>query len=122
MPLYDYRCRVCGCETEVYRSVSETSIPMHCGTEMQQFHSRPPMGAVQAETHYICPATGKEITSRKKRLESFREHNLVDVSDMDSRKVLAREEKKWAEIRRLANAPVNELPTGYKAEDFLPAT
>jgi putative FmdB family regulatory protein len=122
MPLYDYRCRACGEETEVYRSVSaDATAPQHCGQAMEQFHTRAPMGTVQAETHYLCPATGQQITSRKQRLETFRKHNLADVSDMSSAKQYERDKRKWEGIRKLANAPINELPTGYKAEDFLPA-
>lgn len=122
MPLYDYRCTVCGEETEVYRSISaEATAPQHCGRDMEQFHAKAPHGSVQMEARYRCPATGEGVTSWKQRREIMRRHNLVDLSDAPAAKQREREAKKWAEIRRLANAPVNELPKGYKAEDFLPA-
>ena len=122
MPLYDYRCRACGVETEVYRSVSAADTPPeHCGAAMEQFHSRAPMGSVQAETHYLCPATGQKVTTRKQRLETFRKHGLADVSDMSSAKQYERDKRKWEGIRKLASQPINDLPSGYKPEDFLPA-
>ena len=122
MPLYDYRCPVCGEEAELYRTLSDhATAPQHCGQDMVQVHKSAPFGAVQMEARYRCPATGEGVTSWKQRREIMRRHNLVDLSDAPAAKQREREAKKWAEIRRLANAPVNELPKGYKAEDFLPA-
>lgn len=122
MPLYDYRCAVCGEESELYRSLSDqATAPQHCGMDMVQIHKAAPYGAVQMEARYVCPATGQKITTWKQRHETFRRHNLADVSDMSSSKWYERESKKWAEIKRLASAPMNELPPGHKADDFLPA-
>jgi putative FmdB family regulatory protein len=121
MPLYDYRCAVCGVETELYRSISDkATAPQHCDCDMEQFHSRAPMAAVQAETHYLCPASGEKITTRKQRMESFRKYNLADVSDMSSERQHEREKKKWKAIRESANSGLNALPDGYKPDDFLP--
>ena len=120
MPLYDYRCRTCGVETEIYRGVNENTHPEHCGETMEQFHLRAPMGAVQAETHYMCPATEKPITSRKQRLESFKRHNLADMSDLSSAKQYEREKKKWDKIRKTAGEAVNTLPPGFNEAEYLP--
>lgn len=84
MPLYEYRCRQCGAESEAYNRIAEreSGAPAcACGGQTEPFIGTPPMGHVQGECHYVCPKTGEQITSRKQRAENFARHGLMDAND-----------------------------------------
>lgn len=118
MPLYTYACK-CGWEVEEYRPVAQMEIekPVHCGQQMQ-IRIMPVMGMVRAEAHYICPATGEKVTTRRQRQYLFDKHGLADYNDIGD--PIEKELKRVAKVKELASTPHTELPPGTKIEDFLP--
>ena len=89
----------------------DQKIPYCCGSKMQR-QIQAVYGYMQAETHYICPKTRQPITTRKQRLESFAKHNLIDASDWDPAKEIAKQQKRKADNAALASCTphVADLP------------
>lgn len=100
MPLYSYQCH-CGHETDAFNRVAErhTSAPF-CGINATHGRMgvkiRPVLGYVQRDCHYMCPVTGKEVTTNRMRNNIMREHDLIDANDFPPQKGIEREQKKKA--------------------------
>lgn len=84
MPTYVYRC-TCGETLERVNRIAErrTNAPHHCGEPMDIVIQPPLSASVQAEAHYICPATGEKVTSRRQRKYLFEKHGLIDADDVN---------------------------------------
>ena len=62
----------------------------------------PPYGQVQPEAHYLCPVTGKQITSWRQRKNVFAEHNLMDANEIPLEETKRTVMKKKADRDELA--------------------
>ena len=84
MPIYELRCTECHEVSEVFRKHSEFGQwpECECGGTNRQKISRPMAVHVDNMPIYKCPATGKGITSRKQRNETFARHGLMDANDL----------------------------------------
>ena len=66
----------------------------------------PSYGFVQAECRYRCPATGKGVTSWRQRREIMASKNLMDMSDINPAKEIAKAEaRKAADMKLAAQMP-----------------
>lgn len=114
MPIYAYKCPQCGSEKDDFNRIDDrhTNAPAcACGTQMaMQF--TPVRGSVQQDAHYVCPATGEQVTSWRQRRETFARHGLIDARDMDKS---YREQKTKAKRDRLEKA-LRECPQVIEAE------
>lgn len=116
MPTYHYRCTDCGAESDVFCRVSEidTNIP-ECHAKPMQRMIQPVYGYVQGECHYKCPTTGKNVTSWKQRKEIMASNNLVDMSDFNPQKEIAKSQaRKDADLKLAAKMPFY----GHHPENF----
>jgi putative FmdB family regulatory protein len=77
MPLYTYTCKQCGKVEDAYRPMSENDKGPDCCGQMMKQIIVPPMIA-PSMPEYQCPVTGENVTSRKRRKEIMKEHNLVE--------------------------------------------
>ncbi len=124
MPLYDYHCRTCGgARADVFNRMAdcESNAPRCCDSPMSIVIQRP-MVTVQAEAHYVCPATGEKVTSWRQRRNIFAKHRLRDANDHPPEQVIRDENRKWDKIRERAKAAVPDELKHIKLEDLLPAT
>jgi putative FmdB family regulatory protein len=82
MPMYDYQCKECLSITTRYRKMDERNNPLRCSNcqgDMKMAILSAPFATVQPEAHYLCPATGKEVTSWRQRKNLFAKHDLVEA-------------------------------------------
>jgi len=95
MPTYVYECFHCERGEEVFCKMSDMDdrTPFCCGDRMQRI-IQPVYGYVQGECHYVCPVTKQGISSWKERRESFARHGLIDASDVDPAKEIAKAQKR----------------------------
>ena len=103
MPTYTFRCPACGTVRETFARVSEkeASTPNCCGQRSETL-LQPSYGYVQSQCHYRCPVTREGVTSWKQRNEIMKRKNLMDMSDMNPAKEIAKAEARKAENQRLA--------------------
>lgn len=97
MPIYAYRCQECGAEQDEFNKISdrESGAP-ECHGVMQPFIT-PTMISAQEDCHYICPETGKGVTSWQQRKNIFAEHGLIDARGLDYKKRIEEKDRKVAE-------------------------
>ena len=73
MPMYDYKCSVCGRKREVMLKLSDLSSPVYCqrdGFAMSRMLSAP---YVQNDyPAYTCPVTGERIEGRRAHEENLK--------------------------------------------------
>ena len=121
MALYDYQCGACGSVREAYNRIAEreTHAPSCCDRPMQIVHLTPPMGNVQCEAHYVCPATGERITSHRQRRNNFARHGLMDANDFTPEFCERRDTKKWERIRALAAEANRDNTAGVTLHDVI---
>ena len=117
--IYDYLCRTCGSETEAVNRISErrTNAPVCCDERMDIIIKTAPMGFVDREIHYWCPATNKPITSRRPRNEMMKREGLVDANDIVNHKTIkarVKEHEKRKEIVEKHRLP-NHLKSQFEA-------
>ncbi len=115
MPMYDFRCTACAAVTSRFRRVASRHDPLSCDCSgsMELAILVAPAGHVQGDCHYICPATGRQITDRGKRANSFAEFGL-EASDLDQEnEIQTRNKKKKADRDALAK---DYLPPDLKAQ------
>jgi len=62
----------------------------------------PPVGRVQPEAHYVCPATGEQITSWRQRKNSFAKNGLEESNSEQQDELQSRRMKKKAARDALA--------------------
>lgn len=60
-------------------------------------------GHVQMECRYRCPVTREGVTSWKQRREIFARKNLMDASDINFDKAIEKENKTFADRKKLAD-------------------
>lgn len=84
MPMYDFKCSKCKAVTSRFRKIVDRHdpLPCQCSGDMKLAILSAPAGHVQGECHYICPVTGRQITDRGKRANSFAEFGL-QAADLD---------------------------------------
>jgi hypothetical protein len=111
MPIYVYRCE-CGetCEESNRIDSRHSNAPSHCGHPMA-IVPQASMVSVQAEAHYVCPATGERITSRRQRAYVMQSNGLIDADDVNPGLIKA-QDKRQAEDARIAK----ECREGLKPE------
>lgn len=75
MPLYDYKCPMCGIQQGVFKRIADLELPEpceRCKQPMVQVLSAP---AVFGDyPGYECPITGNWIEGRKAHLENLKKH------------------------------------------------
>lgn len=123
MPNYDFHCETCHETREYFLRMSEIGTeaePTCCNHRMRQVFTVAPMGRVQQECHYVCPATGERITSWRQRANNFARHGLMDANDFTPEYLQKRDEKKWEGIRELARQNEATLPKGVDLGEFAP--
>jgi len=84
MPTYTYTCDSCGAEREDIRRVADRHDPTdcECGASMR-FRIIPPQIAPILGggdlPGYKCPVTDEFVTSKKRRRQIMKEHDLVET-------------------------------------------
>lgn len=104
MPIYAYQCDRCQSERDEFNSIDQrhdNAPACECGQRMTMRIS-PVRGTVQADAHYVCPATGKQITSHRQRRNTFAEHGLVDAREINNAE--ARQKRTQKRREKLAEA------------------
>jgi putative FmdB family regulatory protein len=109
MPLYEYQCDSCETRRDEVRRIIDRNMPKTCGCGGVFEHKifTAPVGRVQEEAHYICPATGEKVTSWAQRKNLFAKHNLVEADEDQEAENNAKRLKKKAKRDELAK---NYLP------------
>ena len=84
MPMYLYRC-ACGVEKRESNTIANRRASPDCHGPMKLIIEAP---QVQAQIlggsqtpGYLCPVTGEYVTSRVRRREIMKEHNLDEAGD-----------------------------------------
>lgn len=91
MPLYTYKCPECGEVCTEFNTIAERHKGPKCENH-SGFHPRMTLRItgtqIQAQilgagtySGYRCPITDEYVTSRKRRREIMKEHNLVEAGD-----------------------------------------
>jgi len=86
MPIYSYKCSICGNITDQYNTIDgrKNGPNCNCGGNtsltIQPTQIAPILGGGDFPG-YQCPVTDKFITSRRERRNIMAEHNLVEVGD-----------------------------------------
>ena len=85
MPLYEYQCQNTGKIISRHRRIQDRKLPCQCecGSSAVLGIFSAPMGHVQPEAHYVCPATGQQVTSWRQRRNLFAQHDLMDANEVD---------------------------------------
>lgn len=104
MPMYDFECVKCQGITTRFRKIDERNQELicPCGSAMYLAILSAPFAAVQPEAHYVCPVTGKQITSWRERKNSFAEHDLIDANEFGMTTGKKARLKKKAERQEIA--------------------
>ena len=81
MPIYTYKCD-CGNQVDEFRHINQRhDAPLCCGESMrlaiQPTMLQPVLGGGDWDG-YQCPVTDEFVTSRKRRKDIMKEHNLVE--------------------------------------------
>lgn len=109
MPIYDLKCTRCGAREDHTLRVAEldSNRPRHCGAPMEiVLHAAVSM--VRADCHYVCPATGEKVTTRRKRRYLFEKHGLADADDFKSN--VEKTKQRAAKDRDLAAQLYRDVP------------
>lgn len=86
MPIYTYKCPICGTVTDQYNAVDDRKKgpDCNCGQSMNltivPTQIAPVLGGGDFPG-YVCPVTDKFITSRRERRNIMAEHNLIEKGD-----------------------------------------
>lgn len=123
MPTYDYHCDTCDKTEEFVLRMSEVGTdaePVCCNHRMRKVILTAPLGAVQRECHYVCPATGERITSWRQRANNFARNGLMDANDFTPEYTERKDRKKWEKIRSLAKLNEDTLPKGVNLDELAP--
>lgn len=116
MPMYDYKCSVCGRKREVMLKLSDLSSPVYCqrdGFAMSRMLSAP---YVQNDyPAYTCPVTGERIEGRRAHEENLKRTGcrILEPGESDAyRRSLAHAEDDLdAKIDETADRLITSLPT-----------
>lgn len=114
MPLYEFKCDICGNSHDVLRPMRDSSLPGPdcCGATTRRVYT-PQLINVGEDVRYRCPVTGKTIQSDRQRRRVLDEHGLVDARDYAS--VWARNQQKERDERAEAAKYYSNLPDVVKA-------
>lgn len=104
MPIYEYHCHECGKAQDVFNRVDDrdASAPVCCEVVTERQISAP-MISIPQNCHYVCPVSGKEVTSYRQRKNIMAEHGLRECNDMPPDQIIAKKKKQTAEIKALAD-------------------
>ena len=104
MPMYDYQCRVCGGVTTRFRKIVDRNDRMTCDCDgvMQLAILSAPAAKIQPEAHYMCPATGQEVTSWRQRKNLFAKHDLVQADPDRNAETQKRNQEKARKRKKIA--------------------
>ena len=89
MPLFSYQCPDCRDATTAFRAVASRNVgPLCCGGMMHRIFEPPEIQAQilgGGETPgYHCVVTGEYVTSRTRRREIMKEHDLIEAPKSES--------------------------------------
>ena len=80
MPIYDYECKKCGKEVELFRKIeNRANGEVCCGEPMSMVLSS--CAVVADNTCYKSMATGQMITSRTQHKNHLKQHGLIEVGN-----------------------------------------
>jgi len=115
MPMYDYQCTECKAVTSRFRKIVDrhASPSCDCSGLMKLAILRAPAGHVQSDCHYICPATGRQITDRGKRANTFAEFGLEAADPDQQHEIQSKNLRKKAKREAIA---ANYLPAELKQQ------
>lgn len=89
MPLYTYRC-TCGKESREFNTIADRDLSPNCHGPMKRVIEAPQVQAqiLGGGTHpgYLCPVSGRYITSRRERRNVMKEHGLAEAENSGSDK------------------------------------
>ena len=112
--MYDYQCTECMDTTARFRKIKDRNdllICTNCQGVMKLAILSAPFGVVQPDIHYLCPATGKKITSMGQRRNTFAEFGL-EAADPDQQNEIAR--KRAAKKKERDSLAADYLPPDLK--------
>lgn len=97
MPLYAYQCKECGAERDQFNRVSDrhTNVPTCAQHGAMALRIMPNLGYVQRDCHYICPATGQQVTNHRQRRRIMEENGFIDANDFKPEKAFEKAEREW---------------------------
>lgn len=80
MPIYSVRCKKCGAEDEIYRSIADMDdLPNHCHRRMERTIGR--TNLIADIKPYKSMITGEMITSRSHHREHLKRHNCFEIGN-----------------------------------------
>ena len=104
MPMYDFQCGECKSVTSRFRKIAERHAPLMCACKgnMELALFSAPAARVQPEAHYVCPATGEQVTSWRQRKNNFAKNGLEEANSDQQDELKQRRMKKKAKRDALA--------------------
>lgn len=105
MPMYDYQCTECAAITTRFRKIVDRNdlLICECHGVMKLAILSAPHTKIQEEAHYLCPATGEEVTSWRQRNNLMAKHDLVQADpdrDAEIHKRTVAKKKKRDELAK----------------------
>ena len=109
MPMYDYQCKTCAAITTRFKKIVDRNDAPTCDCDsvMRLAILSAPATQVQPEAHYLCPATGQEVTSWRQRKNLFAKHDLIQADPDRNAETQSRNQKKARDQKKIAE---NYLP------------
>ena len=108
MPIYSYRCKVCGQAKDQFNTVeNRANGPQCCGAATDKMLTacmvQVPGGI---DVDYRCPVSGEVVQSMRKRRYIMEQNGLVDARDMQDtwKRKLASDKAERDEIAAVNNA------------------
>ena len=113
MPMYDYQCTECNSTTARYRKMDKRHdlLVCECQGVMKLAILSAPFGVVQPDIHYLCPATGQQVTSMGQRKDTFARFGL-EAADPDQQNEIA--SKRAAKKKARDSLAADYLPPDLK--------
>lgn len=89
MPLYTYKCPGCGEVFTEFNTVADRHKGPQCceATQLKITATQIQAQILGGGSHqgYLCPVSGEWVTSRARRREIMKEHDLIEAGDTSSR-------------------------------------
>lgn len=114
MPLYPYHCPSCGRDEDVFARVDErdSAAPRCCGAAMRRQISTPMVQVPGGlDVRYICPMSGEQVTSMKRRKYLMEKHGVVDSRELKDtwRRNLQQRKREKEEAQKAYDALPDEV-------------
>lgn len=110
--IYEYQCTECGDIFSKVRRVQDRKLPAHCdcGGEGRFGIFSAPVGHVQENLMYACPASGEKVTSWRQRKNIMAKFDLIDANETDQAGQMKERLKRKKERDKVANDYMNSMP------------